>query len=248
MHLVRQEVFPTSRSSRQECLPTRGAPRQASLPDYNRVVKLSELFGGDAGAPAQFPDPAIDVPPDPAGAPRSVVLAGGCFWCTEAVFEKLDGVISVVSGYAGGTADTADYQTVCSGMTDHAEVIRVGYESSRISFGQILKVFFAVAHDPTHVNRQGNDIGRQYLSAVFYADEEQKRVAEAYIRQLTDARVFPAPIATTLEPLEQFFEAEGYHQDFVTRNPHQPYVAAVALPKVRKLEKAFKEKLKRDRP
>ncbi len=211
-------------------------------------MKLSELFGGDAGVPAdQFPDPAIDLPPDASGTPQSVVLAGGCFWCTEAVFVKLDGVIGAVSGYAGGTADTADYKTVCSGTTDHAEVIRVRYDSSRISFGQILKVFFAVAHDPTHVNRQGNDIGRQYRSAIFYANEEQKRVAEAYIRQLTDAKVFPVPIATTLEPLEQFFEAEDYHQDFVARNPYQPYVAAVAMPKVKKLEKAFKDRLKASR-
>src|SRR5918996_92142 len=142
-------------------------------------MKLSELFGGDAGVPAdQFPDPAIDVPPDPTGTPQSVVLGGGCFWCTEAVFVKLDGVIGVVSGYAGGTADTADYKTVCSGTTDHAEVIRVRFDSSVISFGQILKVFFAVAHDPTHLNRQGNDIGRQYRSAIFYANDDQRRVAD----------------------------------------------------------------------
>jgi peptide-methionine (S)-S-oxide reductase len=211
-------------------------------------MKLSDLFGGDAGVPAdQFPDPATDIPPDPTGTPQAVVLAGGCFWCTEAVFVKLDGVIGVVSGYAGGTAATADYKTVCTGTTDHAEVIRVRYDSSRISFGQILKVFFAVAHDPTHVNRQGNDIGRQYRSAVFYASDEQRRVAEAYIKQLTEAKVFAAPIATTLEPLEQFFEAEDYHQDFVARNPNQPYVAAVAMPKVKKLEKAFKDKLKASR-
>jgi peptide-methionine (S)-S-oxide reductase len=209
-------------------------------------MKLSELFGGSAGVPAdQFPDPAIDIPPDSTGTPQTVVLAGGCFWCTEAVFVKLDGVIGVTSGYAGGTADTADYQTVCSGATDHAEVIRVRYDSTVISFGQILKVFFAVAHDPTHLNRQGNDIGRQYRSAVFYADEDQRRVAEAYIRQLQDAHVFESPIVTTLEPLEQFFEAEAYHQDFVARNPAQPYVAAVAVPKVKKLEKAFAGRLKK---
>lgn len=209
-------------------------------------MKLSELFGGSAGAPAdQFPDPAIDLPPDPTGTPQSVVLGGGCFWCTEAVFVKLDGVISVVSGYAGGTAETADYRTVCSGTTDHAEVIRVRFDSSRITFGQILKVFFAVAHDPTHLNRQGNDIGRQYRSAVFYASEDERRVAAAYIQQLKDAKVFESPIVTTLEPLEQFFEAEDYHQNFAARNPGQPYVAAVALPKVKKLEKAFADKLKK---
>jgi peptide-methionine (S)-S-oxide reductase len=210
-------------------------------------MKLSDLFGGSAGVPAdQFPDPAIDVPPDPTGTPQSIVLGGGCFWCTEAVFVKLDGVISVVSGYAGGSADTADYKSVCSGTTDHAEVIRVRFDSSRITLGQILKVFFAVAHDPTHVNRQGNDMGRQYRSAVFYASEDQRRVAAAYIAQLTEAKVFEAPIATTLEPLEQFFEAEDYHQSFVARNPSQPYVAAVAMPKVKKLEKNFAGRLKKN--
>ena len=209
-------------------------------------MKLSDLFGGSSGVPAdQFPDPATDIPADPTGTPQSVVLGGGCFWCTEAVFVKLDGVISVVSGYAGGTADTADYKSVCSGTTDHAEVIRVRFDSAVISFGQILKVFFAIAHDPTHLNRQGNDIGRQYRSAVFYADEDQRRVAAAYIQQLKDAHVFDAPIVTTLEPLEQFFEAEDYHQNFVARNPAQPYVAAVAMPKVKKLEKAFGDRLKK---
>ncbi len=132
-------------------------------------------------------------------------------------------------------------------MTDHAEVIRVRYDSSRISYGQILKVFFAVAHDPTHVNRQGNDIGRQYRSAIFYENDDQRRVAEVYITQLNRKNAFPKPIATTLEPLVQFFEAEDYHQDFVARNPNQPYVAAVAMPKVKKLEKAFKDKLKASR-
>ncbi len=175
------------------------------------------------------------------------MLGGGCFWCTEAVFVKLEGVIAVTSGYAGGTAETADYRTVCSGTTDHAEVIRVDYDPSRISFGQILKVFFAVAHDPTHLNRQGNDIGRQYRSAVFYATDEERRVAESYIGRLTDAKVFSSPIVTTLEPLEQFFAAEDYHQDFAARNPAQPYVAAVAAPKVKKLEKAFATKLKKAR-
>ena len=209
-------------------------------------MKVSDLFGGSTGVPAdQFPDPAVDLPPDPTGTPQSVVLGGGCFWCTEAVFAKLDGVITVVSGYAGGTADTADYKSVCSGTTDHAEVIRVRYDSSRITFGQILKVFFAVAHDPTHLNRQGNDMGRQYRSAVFYDHEDQRRVSDAYIKQITAAQVFEGRIATTLEPLEQFFEAEEYHQDFAARNPSQPYVAAIALPKVKKLEKAFGDRLKK---
>ena len=209
-------------------------------------MKLSDLFGGDAGIPAdQFPDPAHDLPAGTPGQIRSVVLGGGCFWCTEAVFAKLDGVQSVISGYSGGTAETADYKTVCSGMTDHAEVIAVNYDPAIITYGQLLKVFFAVAHDPTHLNRQGNDIGRQYRSVIFFASDDERRVAEAYMGQLTAAKVFPAPIVTTLEPLEQFFEAEGYHQDFVARNPSQPYVAAVALPKVKKLQKAFADKLKK---
>ena len=209
-------------------------------------MKLTDLFGGSGAVPAdQFPDPAVDIKQDATATPQSVVLGGGCFWCTEAVFVKLDGVISVVSGYAGGTPETADYKAVCSGSTDHAEVIRVRFDSSRITLGQLLKVFFAVAHDPTHLNRQGNDIGRQYRSAVFYADDEQRAVAEAYIQQLQDAKVFETPIVTTLEPLAQFFEAEDYHQNFVARNPGQPYVAAVALPKLKKLEKAFAGRLKK---
>jgi len=208
-------------------------------------MKLSELFSGSHGIPPeQFPDPIDDIPVDAAGTPQSVVLGGGCFWCTEAVFVKLDGVLDVASGYAGGTAATADYKSVCSGMTEHAEVIRVRFDPARITLGQVLKVFFAVAHDPTQLNRQGNDMGRQYRSAVFHADQAQKRVAEGYIRQLEQAKAYPDPIVTTLEPLEAFYEAELYHQDFVARNPNQPYVAAVALPKVKKLEKHFAGKLK----
>ena len=208
-------------------------------------MKLNDLFGGATGlSPEQFPDPAEDIPAGD-GSPQSVVLGGGCFWCTEAVFAKLEGVLGVTSGYAGGTADTADYKSVCSGTTDHAEVIRVRFDPARISYGQVLKVFFAVAHDPTHLNRQGHDIGRQYRSAVFCADEAQRRVAETYIRQLTDAKAYPDPIVTTLEPLEAFYEAELYHQDFVARNPAQPYVAAVAMPKVKKLEKSFGDRVKK---
>ena len=152
-------------------------------------MKLNELFSGSHGIPPdQFPDPIDDIPADASGSPQSVVLGGGCFWCTEAVFVKLDGVLDVASGYAGGTADTADYNSVCSGMTDHAEVIRVRFDPRRITLGQVLKVFFAVAHDPTQLNRQGNDMGRQYRSAVFYADEAQKRVAAGYIRQLEQSQ------------------------------------------------------------
>lgn len=176
---------------------------------------------------------------------ETITLGGGCFWCTEAVFARLDGVLDVASGYAGGTAETADYNSVCSGMTDHAEVIRVRFDPARISYGQVLKVFFAVAHDPTHLNRQGNDMGRQYRSVVFYDDAAQQRVAEGYLRQLAEAKAYPDPIVTTLEPLEAFYDAEPYHQNFVARNPAQPYVRAVSMPKVEKLEKSFSGKLKR---
>jgi peptide-methionine (S)-S-oxide reductase len=194
-------------------------------------------------APHQFPDPVIDSTPTPGE--QTAVLAGGCFWCTEAVFKELDGVQTVRSGYAGGTAETADYDAVCSGRTGHAEAIEVRFDPSRTSFGQLLKVFFSVAHDPTQLNRQGNDQGRQYRSAVFTANDEQKRIAEAYIRQLDEAGVLGAPIVTQVAPLEKFYEAEAYHQDYAARNPRQGYIAYTAAPKVEKLRKYFGDRLKR---
>jgi peptide-methionine (S)-S-oxide reductase len=193
----------------------------------------------------KFPDPAVDTPLASVAARQTAVLAGGCFWCVEAVFKELAGVESVRSGYAGGTAETANYKAVCSGATDHAEAIEVVYDPSKTTFGQLLKIHFSIAHDPTQLNHQGNDVGRQYRSAIFYADEEQRRVAEAYIRQLNDAGVFNAPIVTTLEPLKQFFVAETYHQNYAELNPNQPYVAYVALPKVEKLREYFANHLKR---
>ena len=195
-------------------------------------------------APHELPDPVIDLSASVDSGPQSVVLAGGCFWCTEAVFQRLDGVLSVTSGYAGGAKDTADYRTVCTGTTGHAEVIRVEYDSQRVTFGQLLKVFFSIAHDPTQLNRQGNDRGTQYRSAIFYADDEQRRVAKAYIEQLNQARVFAGRIVTTLEPLLAFYPAEAYHQNYAVNNPEQPYVAYAALPKVSKLEQFFAERLR----
>ena len=190
-----------------------------------------------------FPDPKADTPLSPSPLEKTVVLAGGCFWCVEAVFKELRGVISVRNGYAGDTAATANYRVVCSGRTNHAEAIEVRYDAGQTTFGQLLKIHFSVAHDPTQLDRQGNDMGRQYRSAIFYADDEQKRVAEAYIRQLNDARVFHDPIVTTLEPLEAFYVAEEYHQDYAARNPGQPYIAYVAQPKVDKLRKHFADRL-----
>lgn len=193
--------------------------------------------------PAEFPDPDLDIGAE-AGARQSAVLAGGCFWCVEAVYRQLDGVLDVVSGYAGDSAATADYKTVCSGTTNHAEVVRVDFDATKISFGTLLKVFFSVAHDPTHLNRQGNDVGRQYRSAVFHANDAQREVAERYIRKLDAAGAYPEKIVTTLEQLEAFHPAETYHQDYAARNPSQPYIAAVAAPKVEKVRRYYAERLK----
>jgi peptide-methionine (S)-S-oxide reductase len=195
-------------------------------------------------SPEEFPDPVVDAAlADKAGQSRAI-LAGGCFWCVEAVYKNLDGVTSVKSGYAGGTADTADYETVSSGTTDHAESVEVVYDPSRITYGQILKVFFSIAHDPTQLNRQGPDTGRQYRSAIFYQDDEQKRLADAYIEQLNKAHVFDRPIVTEVVPLEAFFQAETYHQDYAARNPLNPYIVINAQPKVRKLRSYQKSREK----
>lgn len=191
---------------------------------------------------SRFPEPQQDL--DDTSAAAHVVLAGGCFWCVEAVFLAMEGVTRVESGYAGGSPDTANYDAVCGGQTGHAEVVDVHYDPAKVSFGQLLKVFFSVAHDPTQLNRQGNDRGTQYRSAVFYETPEQKRVAEAYIHQLDSAGVYPDPIVTSLEPLSRFYPAEAYHQNFAAQNPYQPYIMAVAAPKVDKLVSSYGEYLK----
>ena len=195
---------------------------------------------------SQVPDPKLDIQPGEGTTESTAVLAGGCFWCTEAVFQKLDGVLEVTSGYSGGSETTADYEAVCSGTTDHAEAIRIRFDPRKISYGQLLKVFFAVAHDPTQVDRQGNDRGRQYRSAVFHADDIQREVAAAYIRQLDAAKVFTAPIATQLVPLAAFHDAERYHQNYAALHPEQAYIAAVSAPKVAKLRKQFGDWLRSD--
>ena len=171
------------------------------------------------------------------------VLAGGCFWCVEAVFEQLDGVYDVISGYAGGDAATANYRDVCSGETKHAEAVKIIYDPKRVDYADLLKVHFGT-HDPTTKDRQGADVGPQYRSALFYRDAREKALAEAFIADLADAKAFTAPIVTTLEPLTEFFPAEAYHQNYVCRNPMQGYVRGVALPKVEKVRKAFAEKVK----
>ena len=196
---------------------------------------LSHVFlvlGAAGLSAAEFPDPALDV--KPAAGNQTMVLAGGCFWCTEAVFEIIDGVDNVISGYSGGTKETANYRAVCNGDTGHAEAIRITYDPTKVSYGHLLKAFFSIAHDPTTLNRQGHDVGTQYRSAIFYANDEQKKVAEAYIKQLDEAKVFSSPIVTKIEPLKEFYPAELYHQDYVWLNPDQPYVVSQALGKVAK--------------
>ncbi|MBC7784911.1 MAG: peptide-methionine (S)-S-oxide reductase MsrA [Burkholderiales bacterium] len=190
--------------------------------------------------PAKVPSPAKDVEHGGKGT-ANVVLAGGCFWCTEAVFERVPGVTNVVSGYAGGTKESAEYAAVSAGKTDHAEVIQVTYDPSKISYGQLLRIFFSAAHDPTQLNRQGPDSGRQYRSTIFYAGDEQKSVAEAYIKQLNDAKVFDKPIATTLESLAAFYPAEAYHQDYAKVHPDDGYLKQNLPQKLEKLAKALKQ-------
>jgi len=192
-----------------------------------------------------FPDPLKDIHVNAAGTRQTAVLAGGCFWGVEAVFEELKGVSDVVSGFAGGSRLTAHYEVVSSGVTSHAESVKITYDPATITYGQLLKVFFAVAHDPTELNRQGPDEGRQYRSSIFYAGEDQKSVAEAYIKQLTDARVFTRPIVTAVVPLEGFYAAEDYHQNFLVRHPDYPYIVVNDLPKLRALKAEFPELLKK---
>ena len=198
------------------------------------------VSGSDAKAEASemLPAPEVKMPPAEGEQTRSAVLAGGCFWCVEAVFEQLKGVKSAVSGYAGGKEETAHYRMVARGQTDHAESVRVVYDPSIIRYGQLLRVFLTT-HDPTQLNRQWPDVGRQYRSAIFYADEDQKRVAKAYLEQLEEAKAFDEPIVTKLTPLEDFYPAEDYHQDYVVNNPQDPYVLRYAVDKVRKVREKF---------
>ncbi len=191
-------------------------------------------MSADKGA---FPDPAVDV--KPAAGKQTAVLAGGCFWCTEAVFEIMEGVDDVISGYCGGAKETAKYDIVSTGRTGHAEAILITYDPAKTSYGQLLKIFFSVAHDPTTLNRQGPDTGPQYRSAIFYVNEEQKRVAEAYIKQINDAHVLRNPIVTQVAPLDKFYTAEAYHQNYSAQNRSNPYIVNVSDPKVEKLKKMY---------
>jgi peptide-methionine (S)-S-oxide reductase len=198
-----------------------------------------------------IPAPAVDAPKDPskAGAPglQTVVLAGGCFWGVQAVFQHVKGVSQAVSGYAGGSKETAIYEVVSSGQTGHAESVQVTFDPRQISYGRILQIYFSVAHDPTQLNRQGPDSGTQYRSAIFYRDESQKSIAQAYIAQLDKTGVFKRPIVTQINQLTEFYPAEAYHQDYATLHPSSPYIAYNDLPKVENLQQVFAD-LYRDRP
>ena len=183
------------------------------------------------------PAPAVDV--QPASGIQTAVLAGGCFWGVQGVFQHTAGVVNAVSGYAGGSKATADYNMVSTGTTGHAESVEIKYDPGKISYGKILQIFFSVVHDPTQLNRQGPDSGTQYRSAIFTTSDEQKKVADAYIAQLNAAKVYRKPIVTKVGPLEGFYAAEAYHQDYLTLHPTQPYIAYNDIPKVENLKKVF---------
>lgn len=222
-----------------------------------RLAVVATLFAVAAGtlywnagiaaeAPHAVPAAAVDEPASSATS-EVAVLAGGCFWGVQGVFQHVEGVTSAVSGYAGGSKDTADYHTVSGGSTGHAESVQITFDPHRISYGRILQIYFAVAHDPTELNRQGPDTGTQYRSAIFPQSAEQARIAAAYIAQLDDAHVFAAPIVTKIEPDKAFYPAEAYHQNYLTLHPDQPYIAFNDVPKVGALKQLFPA-LYRDAP
>jgi peptide-methionine (S)-S-oxide reductase len=194
------------------------------------------LFGAEA--PVVIAPAAIDNP-KAAGAPQTAVLSAGCFWGVQGVFQHVRGVQNVISGYAGGEKSTAQYETVSSGTTGHAESVKITFDPAQISYGQILQIAFSVVHDPTQLNRQGPDVGSQYRSAIFYSDEGQKRVAQAYIAQLDQSHAFARPIVTRVDPLKGFYPAESYHQDYLIHNPTQPYIAMYDVPKIENFRRTF---------
>jgi peptide-methionine (S)-S-oxide reductase len=206
------------------------------------VICLGSTMACNASSAAvKIPNPVTDEPAAKAKGSATVVLAGGCFWGIQAVFEHVKGVTAVTAGYSGGSADTAEYETVSTGRTGHAESVRIIYDPSQVSYGQLLKVYFSVAHDPTELNRQGPDSGTQYRSSIFYANDEQKRIALAYIDQLNQAKVFSHPIVTQVVALKAFYPAEAYHQDYAVHHPNEPYIAINDLPKVEHLRQMLPE-------
>jgi peptide-methionine (S)-S-oxide reductase len=196
-------------------------------------------IAGAADRTFDLPDPTVDVPLAKARATETLVVAGGCFWGVDAVFKHVKGVVSATSGYAGGDKSTANYETVSSGRTGHAEAVSVVYDPSQVTPGQLLKVFFSVAHDPTQLNRQGPDHGTQYRSAIFYKGDEQKRIVDAYLDQLQKAKIYSGPIVTQVTPLTAFYAAEDYHQNYLKLHPMQPYIVINDQPKIDALKAKF---------
>lgn len=208
------------------------------------VIAVGCGIASSSGKTADLKEIAPAEPPsnaESAKGEQTAVFAGGCFWGIEAVFEHVKGVKDARSGYAGGDARNADYDSVSGGSTDHAEVVKVTFDPAKVTYTQLLTIFFSVAHDPTQLNRQGPDTGRQYRSAIFYKDEDQKKAALAYIDAIDKSKALPKPVVTEVVPLKQFFEAEDYHQDYMKKNPNQPYIVAHDRPKVEDLKKRFPE-------
>lgn len=214
------------------------------------LAAACSLLGAAAASAAEsafvIPPPALDQPAG-AAAPQKAVLAGGCFWGVQAVFQHVKGVAGAVSGYAGGQAGTANYDAVSGGRSGHAEAVEITYDPSQVSYGQLLQIYFSVAHDPTQLDRQGPDTGPQYRSAVFPADDGQRKVAEAYIAQLNKSGAYPKALATTVEPQRAFYPAEDYHQDYLVRHPYSMYIMVNDVPKVENLAKTFPDRY-RDKP
>jgi peptide-methionine (S)-S-oxide reductase len=192
-----------------------------------------------ANPAAAVPEPVVDAPRASVPSQQTAVLSGGCFWGVQAVFQHVKGVISATSGYSGGAKKTAEYEVVSTGETGHAESVQIVYDPSQITYGELLRVFFSVAHDPTQLNRQGPDEGTQYRSSIFYSTDDQKRIAEAYIAQLDKSKVFPSPIVTKVVPLQGFYAAEAYHQNYAALHPNQPYIMFNDAPKVEHLRQEF---------
>ena len=205
------------------------------------LVLIAGTVACNAGnaAGVAVPGPTVDAAKAAKSSQQTAVVAGGCFWGIQAVFQHVKGVISATSGYSGGNAKTAEYEIVSTGQTGHAESVQITYDPAQITYGELLRVFFSVAHDPTELNRQGPDDGAQYRSVIFYGSDEQKKIAEAYIAQLDQARVFPRKIVTQVVPLKAFYPAEAYHQDYATRHPYEPYIVYNDAPKVAHLRQEF---------
>jgi peptide-methionine (S)-S-oxide reductase len=202
------------------------------------VAWRAPLFGAEA--PVVIAPPAVDNP-KAAGPMQTAVLSGGCFWGVQGVFEHVRGVKNVIAGYAGGERATAQYETVSTGTTGHAESVQITFDPAVISYGQLLQIAFSVVHDPTQLNRQGPDVGTQYRSEIFYSDDNQKRIAQAYIGQLDQSHAFARPIVTRVDPLKGFYPAERYHQDYLINNPTQPYIAIYDIPKIQNFRRTFPE-------